>query len=151
MSEPVHSQRSVTYQARAGSDTEYPVSREHLDFILDGIRHMPDPGKIIKPLGWLVLGIAGTAAVEAYNAQHGTAHRHYYVLLAVFAVVTGVVCLYCDRKINKEERKHAKWLEKYVVEIYGSFGITPSPRELGLLRRCWHWNKKRRAEKALTP
>ena len=64
--------RSISYAERKGADKEYPILREHLDFIIDGIRHMPDPGKLIEPLGWFALGIAGTAAVEAYNSSPGT-------------------------------------------------------------------------------
>jgi hypothetical protein len=135
--EGLHTQRNINYRERKGSGFEYPVTKDHLDFILDGVRHMPDPGKLIQPLGWFLLGVAATAALEAYNAVAGTDHRHIFAASGAFAAVAGLICLYCDRKLNKESRKHAKWLEKYVVDLYGQFSLEAPPPEPGLLKRCW--------------
>lgn len=133
----IRGQRNINYVPREGASDEYLILKEHLDHILEAARHMPDPGKLIQPLGWTLVGIGGTAAVEAYNATNGTVHRHYYVLLSVLAFLAGAICLYCDWKMNKELRKHAKWLERYMLGLYQSFGITPPPGDPGFWRRTW--------------
>lgn len=131
------SERSINFHERKGAEDEYLVTKEHLDFILDAVRHMPDPGGLIQPLGWALMGVAATSGVEAYNSTAGTSHRHIYVVIVIAAFIAGFICLFCDRKLNKELGKRSKWLERYMLDIYGAFGIEPPDPEAGRWVRWW--------------
>lgn len=123
-------ERNITFREPKGAHTRYSLSKENLDVLLDAVRRMPDPGKFIQPLGWLILGVAATAGVEAYNANPNTSHRHTFVVVAVFAAISGLICLFADRKVKKEGYKHAEWCEEYLLRLYGAFGLEPPPKKL---------------------
>jgi hypothetical protein len=147
MSPGAETQRNVSFREREGIDEEYPLTKEHLYFILDGVRHMPDAGRIFQPLGWFVLGIAATAGIEAHNADPGSDHRYLYAALAIFAALSGLICLAADRMVKKEGRRHARWLEKYVLELFDSFHLEPPPKELTWWQRTQQDGEQRRKEK----
>ncbi len=121
-------QRNVVYQERKGAHTFYPVTKEDLDVLLGGVRRMPSSSKFIQPLGWTLLGVAATAAVEAYNADRGSTHRHVFGVVAVCAALAGLVCLIADRAVRKSSQHYAGWCETYLLDMYEAFGIEPPPK-----------------------
>ena len=125
-------ERKVTITSGAGAGAEYSVTKLQLDTIYDHAMHMPDPGRILQPLAWGALGAAITAAVEAYNSEAGSEHRHIYVVVAVAAAIVFAATLFADSKIKRQGHRHARWLMRYMDGIYAECGLKPPEGPPGL-------------------
>jgi hypothetical protein len=115
----------VGFVSAAGAGTQYAVTKLQLDTIYDHARHMPDPGRLLQPFAWAAVGVAVTAAAEAYNSHAGTEHRHLYAVTAIAAGLIWAACLFADAKIKTQGHRHAHWLMRYMDGIYDQCDLEP--------------------------
>jgi hypothetical protein len=115
--------RNVTIVRGKGADVEWSILRSKIDFIYEGV---------CQPVAFLLLGVAATSAVEAYNANAGTEHRHIYVIVAIAGLAIALVAFFADWKIRHESHRQAGWVREYMERsVYADVGAEPPAVDAG--------------------
>lgn len=86
------------------------------DHICTGVHRMPQSRRWLQPLGFLLLGVAATAAFEWHRAVPGSDDRGDYLLAALLFALGGIICVVCDHilfeELNVKAVDHLEWLER---------------------------------------